>query len=230
MPQSERNDFPDKYLTSGLFVLMRFWRFGKLNKTITLLSAAAVMGLSGCFEVTSSEFAVPNGTNASAAISKSLNNTQSGQVYDVSLGGAAYLTGTDTSGAHAYAGVMPGSAVGAPVTSSTATYTADYELAYIRDISVSYTSIGSGTLSGFGGRTSGQVNLILDTNAGTLTGSDNILSINGTVSGSSVTGTSSYSGVDGALSGMVGANGTVGAVHGHGDTLVYAGGFVGARN
>lgn len=195
---------------------------------ISLSSVAifGVLGLSACVgeqDYTSSSFATPNGTSASATISKSLSNEQNGQVYDASLGGAAYLTGTNSSGAHAYAGVMPGSSVGSAVSSGTATYSADYEVAYISSISVS-----GNLLSGFNNTDAGTIALTLDTSAGTLTGSNGNLTVDGDVSGTAVSGDAVYRGVSGDLTGLVGDEGTVGAFQGDSDSLVYAGGFVGA--
>ncbi|MEJ2003039.1 MAG: hypothetical protein P8X77_16980 [Maritimibacter sp.] len=201
-----------------------------MSKTFLLLSAAAVMGLSGCLSATSSEFADPNGTSASAVIPVDLDVLLSGQVYDNNLGGAAYLTGIDPFGVRAYAGVMPDSWVGSDISSGTAIYLADYEVAYVFDVDIAYKPFGTDALSGSYSYTTGQITLVFDADAGTLTGTDNALTINGTVSGGDITGTSTFAEVDGELVGIVGSEGTVGAVHGHSDALVYAGGFVGAKN
>lgn len=185
--------------------------------------------LSGCMggtdDFTSSSFRTPNGNSAFAQIPVSLNNERNGQVYNSSYGGAAFAVGTasDGSGAKAYAGLMPGSAGGAAVSSGTVTYSGSYEVVMIRNININESS---GFLSGLVDSASGSINLDANFNAGTLRGSGGNLTVDGNINGTGLSGDVTYRGVDGNLRGVIGDQAAVGAFHGNSDGLVYGGGFI----
>ncbi|MEM8980692.1 MAG: hypothetical protein AAGD04_14490 [Pseudomonadota bacterium] len=64
-----------------------------------------------------------------------------------------------------------------------------------------------------------------DFDAGTLTGSSGDLTVNGTLSGTTLGGTVTYDGQDGTLTGLAGADQAFGAFHSASGTMIYAGGF-----
>lgn len=192
------------------------------------VAALACVMVQGCVstvsDATRSGFRTPSGTNSTAYIPVALANEVNNRIYDSSLGGAAYVVGTDGDGAAAYAGVMPGSDVGNAIPSGTANYVADYEVVMIEDINVSGTFLTGNT-----NYDAGSITLTADFDNQTLSGQSGQLRVNGNISGGNLTGGVTYRGTSGRLTGLVGDQGTVGAFHGNSDELVYGGGFVGSR-
>ncbi len=180
---------------------------------------------------TNSGFRTPN---ASGVITGGVDND--GQqvrrtIADASGNGFAFAGGVDDDGLAAYAGVIPDSTGGAPLT-ATATFAANYQLFQYTDISLSKTGIGEGFISGLASIQSGPITLTADLDEGTLTGSsgEGLLSVSGTFSGTDLSGDVTYRGVDGDLDGVIGEDRTVGAFHGNTADLIYAGGFIGTNS
>lgn len=174
-------------------------------------------------DYTNSGFIRPT-SGASAQIPVSLGNEQNGNIYNPLFGGAAYVTGTDGAGAKAYAGIIPGTNPGAPVTNGTVRYNTKYQVAAIENISVS-----GGFLRGVNTRDSGSLTLVANFNGNTLTGTDGTFAVDGRMSGQNLSGRVSYGGVNGSLTGLIGDDAVVGAFNGNNSTMVYSGGFIGTN-
>jgi len=150
--------------------------------------------------------------------------------------GYGYQVGAVTNdGLQGFAGMVAGATV-TPPSSTTATYNGRFEVAYIDFILTS----SDGQVSGNTTLDRGDINLQADFAAGTLVGggtgldggftnfllNENQLSVDGKIEGTTLTGTVTYDGVSGPLSGLVGGNETIGVFHGHDDNNVIAGGFI----
>ncbi len=151
--------------------------------------------------------------------------------------GYAYQAGAiDEAGFQAFAGIVPGASVeAAPASATTATMRGQFEVAVVDAI-----LMGGTTITGQNSIDSGSITLVADFQNGTLTGSgngvdggfqniflnENLLTIDGTFSGTTLTGTATYNGVSGPLRGLVGVDEAIGAFHGNDDGQVHAGGFI----
>lgn len=173
----------------------------------------------------------------------SLSSESNGSVSSGSVGRVAFVTGLDLSSGQAlgYVGIAPGANVGSTETSGSASYSTQYEYQVIDNVARTSSTIGGDRLSEDG-------NLTLNANfgAGTLTGSNSELSVNGTINGRDLDGTvtANYSAtvigsgglttvngsVDGDLSGMIGSDGVIGAFHGNDSNTILVGGIVGTQN
>ncbi|MEM9970781.1 MAG: hypothetical protein AAF762_06740 [Pseudomonadota bacterium] len=195
-----------------------------------LLSGCTVSLLFG--DVTESAFVTPNSsgvigrTSGPGTVAGSMTSTTTGNV----LGYEAGPDGDDKF--QAFAGIASGATVTPPPAAGTATYTGTYEVAAVDFILRTITGA-----SGTSYVDEGSIALEADFGAGTLTGtgvstssnpdvSGNTLSVSGTFSGDVLTGTATYDGVAGPLSGLVGSDEVIGVFHGNSDRQVHAGGFI----
>ena len=120
------------------------------------------------------------------------------------------------------AGLLPQTDVTAPQDSGTVTYSGRYDLYTVTDFEV------SGEEAFFDSeRTRGDMTLTADFDANTLTGASQFggLTVNGTLDGADLTGTTTYRGVTGTLKGLIGGDAAYGAFAGADASLLYAGGF-----
>ncbi|WP_133176019.1 hypothetical protein [Yoonia sediminilitoris] len=139
----------------------------------------------------------------------------------------AYVMGHDNVSFRAFSGIIPGSSVVDQPNHGTINYTTRYLLDAIVGIEVvgnvlrSYGSIGSDN----------DIVLTADFDAGTLTGQslNDQFAVNGQLapSGNGLTGTVSWLGIEGDLTGLVGSDQVIGAFHGSSPDTVYVGGFQG---
>jgi len=170
-------------------------------------------------DLTHSGFQTP--TNA-GAIATSLTSSQRGSDINATGDGYAYAVGVGSNNNfYGYAGIVPTTTVSVPLSGSSATWNGSYELARITGISLS-----GNTLYGTTSVNGGALSLTANFNTGTLIGSNAYLTVNGTFAGSNLSGSVVYRGLPGALTGLVGATGAVGAFHGNGAADLYAGGFM----
>lgn len=199
---------------------MKWMMTGAVLGTLAALSGC---GSSGGF--IDSGFQTPAGLGSGVFIAHDYDSHSGANLYDAALGaGVAYVVGSDSSGAHGRAGVMPGSDVGADLTSGVARFDTTYAL---REASALF--VRDDTLRGFIGADSGSLTLTADLARGTIRGTDGALEVDARVTGGTMTGTVDYLGDDGVLRGLVGADGVVGAFHGTSETSVFAGGLLGKR-
>ena len=194
--------------------------------------AAAMLPLSACSslfaENSNSFFATPDAAgnlNELDNVSYSSNN-----VSPLTGNGYAYqVGGNDGDGLRGYAGIINGTGVTAPPTSGTASMSGSYALAGIANIYEYGSGYNQTTVAGTPFTDGGSITLTADYGAGTLTGSAGFsypITVNGTISGTTLRGTVTYDGVTGPLEGLVGAIEAVGAFHGNSDTQLHAGGFI----
>lgn len=161
----------------------------------------------------------------------SLDSEWNDTVSNGSVGTVAYTSGLDLVAGQAVTatGIVGTPTVGSARTSGSGTYDVDYEYDAIDSVVRTDTTL-------FGTRTyhSGNITLNADFDAGTLTGSDFNLDVNGTISGTdvggSVTAQAFTSTVDGDLDGLIGTTGVIATFHGTDSNTTMAGGFVGTAN
>ena len=180
-----------------------------------------LLAISACTSdaYTHSGFQTPSNTGA---IATSLTSSRRGSDINASGDGYAYAVGEKPgTGFYGYAGIVPTTTVSVPLSAGSATWSGTYKLARISGITLS-----GNFLKGTSYGNSGALTLRADFDAGTLIGSGTNLTVNGTFSGSNLSGSVNYSGLNGALTGKVGATGAVGAFHGNSGTDIYAGGFM----
>lgn len=200
----------------------------RLTLVATALTALTACGLSQ-EAATSSGFRTPS---ASGVLTSGIDVSQrrTSTLSDNNGGGVAMVSGTrGDDGFAAYAGVIPGTDVGASGVSGSATFVGRYRAAQIVDINLTKTSNTTGFLTGTSNIFGDDITLTADFDAATLTGtSDNqVLSVNGQIgSGTTLGGSVRYLGVSGVLQGVVGVDGAVGAFHGNNAETIFAGGFV----
>lgn len=195
------------------------------------------MCLSGCNlgtgDPTNSGFATPLATGALSKASRGRSgadtSTLTGNTYGFQVGAVS------NDGLQGFAGIAPGASVTAPPVSGSATFDGRFEVGLIAGI---YTF--DDQVSGRTSADNGAISLTADFAQGTLTGggtgldmgsfntdlSGNVLTVDGTFSGSKLSGTVTYDGVKGPLTGLVGGNEVIGAFHAHNDRHVHAGGFI----
>lgn len=189
----------------------------------TLLLLMPVLAISACAQtaddLTHSGFQAP--TNA-GAIATSLTSSRRGSDINATGDGYAYAVGMGSNNNfYGYAGIVPTTTVSVPLSGGSATWSGSYKLARITGIYLS-----GNTLYGASAVNSAALSLTANFNTGTLIGSSSYLTVNGTFAGSNLSGSVTYRGLPGALTGLVGATGAVGAFHGNGATDLYAGGFM----
>jgi hypothetical protein len=212
-----------------------------MNFAHLAIGLSAVAALSGCnasglaSSTTNSGFGSVSGSRVNVSLSNELNDT----VSNASVGTVAFVTGLDlTNGqAEGFAGIQSGANTGSAVTSGSANYNTTYAYQVIDDVNRTTTFLTGSRVT-----ENGSMTLAADFNAGTLTGSNSELRVNGTISGTDVGGsvTVIYSGfvpgsgtvsgsATGNLDGNIGSTGVIGAFHGTDSDTVFAGGFVGTR-
>lgn len=181
-----------------------------------------VLAISACASTesrTSSGFQTPSNIGY---LGPELTSALRGSDISVSGDGYAYAVGEDLNGDFAgYAGIIPTTLVLAPPISGSATWNGTYNLAQITGI-----ELPAGGLQGYKAEFTGALSLTADFAAGTLVGASPELSVTGAFSGSTLSGSTVFRGLNGTLTGLVGATGAVGAFHGNGATDLYAGGFM----
>lgn len=156
-----------------------------------------------------------------------------------SVGIAAYGAGVDTSRGQIVtaAGYTETGGVGAAVTSGTVTYDTDYGVQVASNIDRTSTIISADTVY----QDESDLTLTANFNTGKLTGSDNIVDFDGTISGRDVSGsvdvaysTNGYwrnENMTTELDGKIGADGVIGTFIGvEGNTASVSGAFVGVAN
>ena len=144
--------------------------------------------------------------------------------------GYAYAVGAGANkDFYGYAGIVPTTVVSTPPTTGSATWAGTYKLEQITGIELTNNGI-----QGYKAANTGTLSLAANFGAGTLIGSSAVISngitpdltVNGTFVGSALSGAVTFRGLTGALTGLVGATGAVGAFQGNGATDLYAGGFM----
>lgn len=183
----------------------------------------AAMMLSACVvtqdQATMSRFTNPT---SSGHVPEILNNKSQVAVIDFQGDGYAYASGSITNeGILAVSGLVSGTSGGSLVSGGTATYTGNYELLRISNINIS-----GGYISASQAQRTGSISLAADFDNGTLTGQSGSLIVNGTVTGTGLSGGVSFEGVSGDLTGVIGSSKAVGAFHGNNAHLIYSGGFL----
>ena len=205
------------------------------HSNFALTAAALTLIACGAADQTASGFKTPD---AEGELSGNISpQVRFGNDFSAVTGnGYAYQAGAiKDAGFQAYAGLVPGAVVEAPTNATTATMTGRFEVAFVDAILT-----GSETATGQGSIDSGAITLTADFAQGTLTGggtgidggfenfflNENLLTIDGAISGTTLSGTATYNGVSGPLQGLVGADEAIGAFHGNSDGQVHAGGFI----
>lgn len=182
------------------------------------------MAISACATAdnqTHSSFQTPSNIGY---LGTTLTNATRGSDITIAGDGYAYAVGAGSNTEfYGYAGIVPTTSVLAPPTAGGAIWSGTYNLAQVTGIELSAQG-----LQGYAAENIGALSLVADFAAGTLIGvsTDLDLVVNGTFAGSSLSGSASYRGLSGALTGLVGAVGAVGAFHGNSGTDLYAGGFM----
>lgn len=149
------------------------------------------------------------------------NNVQNGRLIDINGNGFAYEFGSiPEEGFFATAGVVPTTEFGSRPDSGVVTYDGVYELYHVTGISED-----DGMITGSGRRAFGPISLVGNFNQNTLTGTSGDLQIDGTIDGTTLSGTAIFNGVSGSLQGGVDSDKTIGAFHGKSSTELFAGGF-----
>lgn len=191
-----------------------------MKKSLLLIPMLAISACATTTnDLTKSGFETP--TNA-GDIATSLTSSQRGSVINGTGDGYAYAVGIENGNKFAgYAGIVPTTSVSAPPAGGVAVWSGSYQLGQITDISLS-----GNTLVGNASNFSSALSLTANFNAGTLFGGDEFLTVIGAFTGSNLSGSVTYLGVPGPLTGLVGATGAVGAFQGNNATDLYAGGFM----
>jgi len=188
---------------------------------ILFLPLLAVSACATADSRTNSAFQTPSNIGY---LGQTLTNATRGNDISLTGDGYAYAVGEEINGDFAgYAGIVPTTSVTAPPVLGSATWSGTYNLAQITGIELS-----TNGLQGYAASSTGAVSLTANFAAGSLIGSstDLDLTVNGTFVGSNLSGSVSYRGLNGALTGLVGAGGAVGAFQGNSGTDLYAGGFM----
>jgi hypothetical protein len=170
------------------------------------------------------------GTVTSAGISAAAKNDPSAELQSVDGTVVAFMdayTEDENFRAVAY---YTDDHIGTPPSSGQVTMDASYEVVGFTGISKSYSSGSYDYYQGYRFHRAGDLTIAFDFDDGSFYGTDGRLTLDGDLSGSNMTGTSSYYDVAGKVEGAVDANETVGAFYGRDETFVYAGAFTGAKN
>lgn len=178
-----------------------------------------------CTSITDKDWTSSKFTSAGTAASTSFSGGQTGGTLSASSGVVVHKAGINSNGAQAIAGlesdivpqVLPGSGI--------ASFSGQYEVSAY-DVYLLAESDFEGTLYGLPNNEAGSITLQADFGAGRLTGSAGSLSVDGRfTSDQSLSGSVTYDGVDGSLTGVVGSTEAIGAFHGNDDNAVFSGGF-----
>ena len=203
----------------------------------TLVALVAVSGVAGCLEAdqTSSAVRTPNSAGVISG-STSSNSERGSDVSSVTGNTYAYAAGgIESAGLQGFAGIVSGASVTAPPVTGSAVMTGDFEVAVLEAIFVvgdqvqasGYTDRGSLSLTAdFDDRTLTGTGTGIDGGISNFYANNNVLTVNGTFSGDELSGTVSYDGVSGPMTGLVGSNEAIGVFHGNDDHQVHAGGFI----
>lgn len=192
-----------------------------------LIATLAALTLTACASrqdaATNSGFASPT---RSGVIRAGLQDTSTLKLVDAEGDGVAFQVGVDGGkGFKGLAGLVAGTDVTFRPTTGIGTYTGSYRVLALEDITL------NGTL--LAGRKSvddGSITLNADFANNTLQGRSGPLRVNGRLEGRTLSGAVTYRGVNGDLRGLVGGDDAYGAFHGNNADLIYAGGFIAARN
>ena len=182
---------------------------------------APMLAISACTSdtFTHSGFQTPT---SSGEVGTSLSSATRRSHISASGDGYAYAVGIGSNNNfYGYSGIATTTSVSAPLSAGTATWSGNYALGRVRDISLS-----GALLRGIKSTETAALTLTADFEKRTLVGGTSTLSVNGAFSGSNLSGSVTYRGLDGSLTGLVGATGAVGAFHGNNATDIYAGGFI----
>jgi len=205
-------------------------------RTLKIGLTAAALVLSGCNlggDPTDSAFSTPD---ASGTLNKATGGRSGSDTSSVTGNTYGYQVGAVTDdGLQGFAGTARGASVTPPPTGGSASFDGTFEVGLIDFIIQSGTRVSGETMID-----RGAIALTANFDNGTLTGGgtgldgglvnfylrENVLSVNGTISGTALRGSVTYDGVTGPLRGLVGSNEVIGAFHGHTDNQVHAGGFI----
>jgi len=208
-----------------------------LKKTITFacvgLSMAACNLTGG--DISESRFATPSSSGTFSEPGRDILR-DSGLRSSTTNNLVAYnITGADFEGFRATAGIASGASVTAPQDGGNATLSGRFDLVTMQSITESGDRISGVSFGDFGNLTL-VADFVDDTLTGSSTGFDagslntrlrnNPISVDGTISGTTLSGTVTYNGVTGPLQGLVGGNEAIGAFHGNSDSQIHAGGFI----
>jgi len=189
--------------------------------TFAALTACSTSGTVPLDEALGSAFLpVPSGPNGSVIADPA--NERNGRLYDATIGGAAYVTGTTDSGAQAASGIMDNPTVGATGSGANVRYDTRYQVIEIENVSVT-----GNLLRGNQNDFSGGTTLTANFDAGTVTGGNNDFAVDGVIQDQAVSGTVTSRGRTGEMAAVIGQDAVVGAFHGTGTDSVFAGGFLG---
>lgn len=206
-------------------------------RTTLIMASVASIALAGCElgqgDPTNSRFVTPSNTGVISEADRGMRGADRSSVTGNTYG---YQVGSvQNDGLQAFAGIASGARVSAPPTSGTASFNGTFELAVIDFILSNGTQVsGQSTLD------RGDITLTADFDAGRLTGGgtglsgnisnivlgNNVLSVDGVISGETLSGTVTYDGVSGPLRGLIGSDEVIGAFHGHTNSQTHAGGFI----
>ena len=187
----------------------------------------------GMGDPTNSSFTTPS---SSGTISKASGGRSGALESGVTGNIVAYQVGSvKEDGLQGFAGIAPGASVTAAPASGSATYSGEFELGLVTFIMQQGTSVSGQTTAD-----RGAIALTANFDTGRLTGGgtglnggvtniilrENPLSVDGTFTGQTLTGTVTYNGITGPLRGVIGGNEVIGAFHAHTNNSLHAGGFI----
>ena len=182
----------------------------------------AAFAMSGCIQNLNTHSSFTTLSQA-GTLGKTLGSQSKVTEIDSDGDGFASISGTRSStGLEASSGFVVTSALDPLPTTDSATYSGTYEISTITSIYVSGDSI-----FGLPGVDRGSIDLNVDFDAASISGSTGNLSVDGEFSsGGNIDGNVTYRGVSGDLAGQIGGNKAIGAFHGNDADLIYAGGFL----
>lgn len=207
--------------------------------SVAALAACAACGGSGFSTPVKSLFVTPNADGSIQQANAFLGGATTEDPVISALTGNGYSIHVGISpdnGIRGWAGVVPGAQVSAQPPSGTATMSGGFKVQSVEIFNATSNDIQTS------GRffDSGELDLVADFDAMTLTGARRPRVINtptgplaqtpinvaGTFNGTELSGTVTYDGVTGPLSGIIGGNEAVGVFHGNSATQLHAGGFI----
>lgn len=231
--QTTTGEDQNVFVATEIPILAANWSALAKESSIALV-ALALCGCSLIPDDAKSDFASVSGNQVNVSLPGQVNHS----ISDLEVGTVAMATGYRLKNgltwpevtSFAFAGIAPGHDVGSTVSSGTASYDARY-LYVTADYETSILSV-----SGRPDASSGRIGLTADFGAGTLTGSDAEVTVNGVIRGGGLSGNvvvqySPYAHpITGPLAGYIGDTGTIAAFHGKDKETALAGGFVGTVN
>ncbi|MEE9454792.1 MAG: hypothetical protein V3V13_10475 [Paracoccaceae bacterium] len=205
-------------------------------KLLPLIMILPIIGVAACSESPSEPGTPPNngGPAHSAFLTPAANggfgltliDPRTVRHTDAAGIGYALVIGKNGNQYVGYVGLLPGTSLTAsPPSAGGVLLSGTYTLREFNNI------VQSGnTATANDDESSGVIALVADFGAGTVTGatagSNPELTVNGTFSGSTLSGTVTHAGLEGQLVGAINADEAIGTFHGHNDTMVYVGGFI----